>query len=670
MRTRVLGSILLSAVLLMSLPLKGEIIHVDGSVADDGGNGSAGSPFKRIDQGAAVAEAGDIVRIQSGTYRECVKPVNGGTVDARIVYEAAPGAEVIVKGSEVVTGWVSVSENVHAVAITEDLVGGYNPFAIHPPLKSERVLGQVFLEGIPLTEKFTLEDVGTYPRTWTVSAAGDTVYANFAGNDPNQSFIELAVREQIFAPATYNLGYITVRGITFEHCANNYPHLKYKSDGVPEKGAVSTGGGHDWIIENSTVRYSKTLAIDFGIQGIPVLLEAGYGDKISGDRNLYAEIGRIGHHIIRNNVIEHAGDGGLVAYWSPYCRIEKNILRNCNYLDFGGYATAVIKPLFFIEGILEDNYLYDNDGDYIWVDNGYQRSRITRNVLRGSRNTVGIWCEMGHGPLLIDNNIFLGTKMQQSDGAGAVLVHNLFYKCGDTRWASWSPGRHPGVYDTITCEQLEAPVAELKHYHYYNNMFVDNGLKLNDDETIKGDYNVHLDGAQPDDLEGTNSLVLSTPTDFSSTVSDEEVTISFSVGSDFRSMSNPLITPSFIGPMPPAGYKIDSIMGDFFSTALPSDNPHPGPFQDLVEGTNTFTIWTPDTIPTQVAGRKSNREGLRSATAMDRVPKAQSGKPIQVYDLLGRRITESRTDFRHSKIRGVRIISSDKKGYGVYKQVR
>lgn len=651
-------------------PIRGKTIHIDGSVADNGGDGSFGSPFKHIDQGAAIAEAGDIVRIETGIYRECVKPVNGGTAEARIIYEAAPGADVVVKGSEVVNGWVSITEKTHAVAITPELVGDYNPFAIHPPLKSERVLGQVFLEGLPLTEKFSIEDVETYSRSWTVSAAGDTVYANFAGNDPNQSMVELAVREQIFAPATYNLGYITVRGITFEHSANNYPHLKYKSDGVPEKGAVSTGGGHDWIIENCTVRYSKTLAIDFGIQGIPVLLDAGYGDVITGDRNLYVEIGRIGHHIIRNNIIEYAGDGGLVAYWSPFCRIENNILRNCNYLDFGGYATAVIKPLFFIEGILEGNYLYDNRGDYIWVDNGYQRSRITRNVLRGSRNSVGIWCEMGHGPLLIDNNVFLGTKMQHSDGAGAVLVHNMFYKCGDTRWATWSPGRHPGVYDTITCEQLEAPVAELKHYHYYNNIFVDNGLNLREGETIKGDYNVHLDGAQPDDLEGTNSLVSSTPTDFSTTASDEEVTISFSVDSDLFSMSNPLITPSYIGGMPPAGFKIDSIAGEFFAAPLPNANPHPGPFQNLVEGTNEFTVWAMDTIPTRIAGRKSNRNDSKSAAALGRIMQAQNGDAMQVDDLLGRRITESKADLQPSRITGVRIISSDKRGYGVYKLLR
>ncbi len=670
MKFRVLGPISILAMFLVILPSRGKTIHIDGSVADNGGDGSFGSPYKYIDQGAAIAQPGDSVLIETGTYRECVKPVKGGTAEARIIYEAAPGAEVVVKGSEVVNGWVSITEKTHAVAITPELVGDYNPFAIHPPLKSERVLGQVFLEGLPLTEKFSMEDVETYSRSWTVSAAGDTVYANFAGNDPNQSMVELAVREQIFAPATYNLGYITIGGITFEHSANNYPHLKYKSDGIPEKGAVSTGGGHDWIIENCTVRYSKTLAIDFGIQGIPVLLEAGYGDVITGDRNLYVEIGRIGHHIIRNNIIEYAGDGGLVAYWSPYCRIENNILRNCNYLDFGGYATAVIKPLFFIEGIIEGNYLYDNGGDYIWVDNGYQGSRITRNVFRGSRNAVGIWNEMGHGPLLVDNNIFLGTKMQHSDGAGTVLVHNLFYKCGDNRWASWSPGRHPGVYDSATCEQLEAPVAELEHYRYYNNVFIDNGLKLKEDETIIADYNLHLDGAHPDALEGENSLVSSTSTSFSANIEDRKVSISFSVGSDFLSMPNPRITPSYIGDMPPADYRIDSIAGDFFGVPLPNENPHPGPFQNLVEGTNEFTVWAVDTIPTRIAGKCSDQRDMNPASGSRRMLGARDGESMHVYDLMGRRITESELNLHRSGIPGVRIISSDAKRHGVYKLVR
>ena len=75
--------------------------------ADDKGPGSKERPFKTINQAAQVLQPGERVIIAAGTYRECVKPARGGTSpDKMISYEAAPGAQVYIKGSEVVKdGW-------------------------------------------------------------------------------------------------------------------------------------------------------------------------------------------------------------------------------------------------------------------------------------------------------------------------------------------------------------------------------------------------------------------------------------------------------------------------------------------------------------------------------------------------------------------------------------
>ena len=55
-----------------------------------------------------MLQPGERVVIASGIYRECVWPARGGTSPAQMIsYEAAPGAKVIVKGSEVLKdGWV------------------------------------------------------------------------------------------------------------------------------------------------------------------------------------------------------------------------------------------------------------------------------------------------------------------------------------------------------------------------------------------------------------------------------------------------------------------------------------------------------------------------------------------------------------------------------------
>ncbi len=75
--------------------------------ADDNGPGTNARPFRTINKAAQVLQPGERVVIASGTYRECVRPMRGGTGPAQMIsYEAAPGAKVLIKGSEVLKdGW-------------------------------------------------------------------------------------------------------------------------------------------------------------------------------------------------------------------------------------------------------------------------------------------------------------------------------------------------------------------------------------------------------------------------------------------------------------------------------------------------------------------------------------------------------------------------------------
>ena len=56
---------------------------------------------------------GDVITVHEGIYRERINPPRGGESDAkRIVYQAAPGEKVEIKGSEVVKNWVKVQDDV------------------------------------------------------------------------------------------------------------------------------------------------------------------------------------------------------------------------------------------------------------------------------------------------------------------------------------------------------------------------------------------------------------------------------------------------------------------------------------------------------------------------------------------------------------------------------
>jgi hypothetical protein len=75
--------------------------------AADSNTGTKELPFLTINRAAQVLQPGERVVIMTGVYRERIDPPRGGSSPEKMIsYEAAPGAEVIVKGSRLVTaGW-------------------------------------------------------------------------------------------------------------------------------------------------------------------------------------------------------------------------------------------------------------------------------------------------------------------------------------------------------------------------------------------------------------------------------------------------------------------------------------------------------------------------------------------------------------------------------------
>ncbi len=97
---------------------------------DNANPGTLSRPFETISAAAVVARPGDVITVHEGTYRERVNPPRGGTSDdKRIVYRAAPGEKVVIKGSERVTGWKRVEKDVWAVTLPNSFFGDFNPYS-------------------------------------------------------------------------------------------------------------------------------------------------------------------------------------------------------------------------------------------------------------------------------------------------------------------------------------------------------------------------------------------------------------------------------------------------------------------------------------------------------------------------------------------------------------
>ncbi|MDO5660720.1 MAG: hypothetical protein Q4G17_07080, partial [Staphylococcus xylosus] len=125
-------------------------IHVD-KKGSDCGLGNVESPFLTIDKAALVAQPGDSIIVHEGIYREEITHINTGLSESRrISFEAAKDEQVIIKGSEEITGWQQIDGSIWKVEIDNKIFKDFNPFATKLfgdwlAVDNDKSLGQVYL---------------------------------------------------------------------------------------------------------------------------------------------------------------------------------------------------------------------------------------------------------------------------------------------------------------------------------------------------------------------------------------------------------------------------------------------------------------------------------------------------------------------------------------------
>jgi len=396
------------------------IYHVSQNAknASDDNDGSKGAPFKTISKAAAVLVAGEAVEVHEGTYREWIKPENGGTAPNEMIwYYAAKGEQVVIKGSDewkpqwVKTRYVGNVPNRAFVSYEATLKGsqfeGANPFCLlNGRIDSdwgynkefEHCRGMMFLEGEKLRQVSRYEDlqqmrpqdVGLF---W-VEENGMTIHVRLQGEkNPNGLTFEITTREQVFAPLKRYLNYIRISGFKMVHAANPVP-IPW-----PQRGLVSSFGGHHWIIEDCEIGYANTIAIDLG---------GGWWYYGKGEAQ--------GYHIVRRNFIHHFGVCG-VAGWhnmsNEHVLVEDNLFRECCTMNVPGHCeNAAIKIHRTVDSLIRRNVIVTTRyGSSIWLDGEIYNTRITQNVcLQSFDCTWGqIFLEINQGPNLVDNNIMFET---------------------------------------------------------------------------------------------------------------------------------------------------------------------------------------------------------------------------------------------------------------------
>ena len=438
------------------------IYHVAKSGCDRN-EGTKEAPFLTIQRAAELAAAGDRVIVHEGEYREWVRPKNGGlSEDCRIIYEAAEGEHVTIKGSERITGWENIEGTVWKVSVPNEMFGGFNPYEteifgdwIVAPYEHPVHAGDVYLNGRSFYEAGDLDGVKN-PEKWMVSPYetwGDrpealrdpdqsiyrwyaetgkeqtTIYANFHGADPNRELTEINVRRACFFPERTGLDYITVRGFEMAQAATTWAP---PTDEQP--GLIGPNWAKGWIIENNCIHDSKCSAVSLGKEsstgngaftkwrrkpGYQYQMEAVFRARVIGWSKE-----RIGSHVVRSNRIYDCGQNGVVGHLGcVFSRIYGNEIYNIAVKhEFYGHEIAGIKLHASIDVQIHDNYIHDCTLG-IWLDWQAQGVRVSRNIL--NRNNRDFFVEVSHGPYLVDNNIFTSSYGFDNAAQGGAYVHNL-----------------------------------------------------------------------------------------------------------------------------------------------------------------------------------------------------------------------------------------------------
>ncbi len=546
-------AILLVAAAVFTSSSLGREIHV-AIGGNDSSDGTQGTPYRTMGKAAVAAQPGDTVTVHGGTYREWVRPARGGTDEAhRILYRAAPGEDVFVKGSERVATWVKQDEGDWQAEVPNSLFGDYNPFALKVSggwlnYGQWHTRGDVYLNGEAYYEKASPEEVGQQEGTWHARVDGDRtmIRANFGAADPNKEIVEINVRECLFMPEVTGLQYITVDGFHFAHAAANWapPTLTLQT------GAVGPRMGKHWIIENCTITNARCVGIILG--------------QAPGVN--YDDIDAYGDHIVRNNVIRRCGQAGIAGQkGATRSLICGNLIEDTNYRkEFGGWETAAVKFHNSVDTVISGNLIRrvfrEQQGAFgIWIDFGNQGVRISRNLIYDTDEAT-VFLEMNHGPTVVDGNILIGQPVR-SNSEATVFAHNLFVDCGyDYRPDVKRRSQYFQPHTTLVAGRKSGTAQDDKWFH---NVFVRKGLdRVKDAPGYQSDYNLFLEGARPSSFGDRHSLV--DPQDVRVSVVEEPLgaSVRFLWKEPFQTVQGPRVDATLVGVFPTVGQTIEDRYGD------------------------------------------------------------------------------------------------------------
>jgi hypothetical protein len=246
------------------------------------------------------------------------------------------------------------------------------------------------------------DEIGGAGGKFWVDQKGNNIFVRLPNDDaPEKHVIEATVQEQVFAPTDRGLGYIRLKGITFQHGSDPFP--------MPQSGMVATNTGNHWIIEDNTFEWANAICL-------------AVGSGLGGGRGSMAQPN--GSHLVRNNTIRYCGIGGIEGLGAGRVGvIEKNLIEWVGWQDAEReWEAGGVKLHSARDGMFRHNVIrHMRHAAAFWLDVSNVNNRITGNVIADVVSVSGaIHIEGMHEQSQIDNNVIWGVKASEPAGGGLV----------------------------------------------------------------------------------------------------------------------------------------------------------------------------------------------------------------------------------------------------------
>lgn len=594
---------------------------------NDTNNGSKLKPFKTISAAAAIAQPGDKITVHRGTYRERINPPRGGISDSkRITYQAAKDEKVTIKGSETIKGWKQIKKDTWIVTIPNNFFGQFNPYSDliagdwFGPLGRQYHTGSVYLNNHWLIEAKNLEDVlkpigdaassyfdqpdqsplnTDWPkpdsaelRLWfaDVNETTTTIWAQFKDINPNDSDVEINVRQSVFYPDKTGINFITVQGFTMSHAAT-----PWSPPTTEQIGLIGTNWSKGWIIKDNDISYSTCVGVTLGKYGDqgdnkPQDSAEDYVNTINkGLKNGWSKE-NIGHHKVRNNHISHCEQAGLVgSLGAVFSEITDNTIHDIHVRRlFSGAEMAGIKIHASIDMLIQGNYIHHCEKG-IWLDWMAQGTRVTSNLCHDNI-TMDLFMEVNHGPYVVDNNIFLSREFLWDWSQGGCFAHNLIggkiYIYPQDRQ---TPYHKP--HSTTVAALHDIPGGDNR---FYNNIFLDStglGVYQNSKSSVVADGNIYLNNTIPFPDEKNNIKLPQFNPNVKIVEKNSSVYLHITLPEINPSYKHKFVTTDMLGQTLISNAHFENYDGnplqinsDYFGQKRNTQNPTPGPFEAKKQG--------------------------------------------------------------------------------------